>query len=71
MFSWILIAFAVAVIFGVIKIDDVKPFIQKWLPKLKELFNQAKSQVEAKAAELKANENKKETTEADKKDSAE
>ena len=71
MFSWILIAFAVAVIFGVIKIDDVKPFIQKWLPKLKDLFNQAKSQVEAKAAELKANENKKETNEADKKDSAE
>lgn len=65
MFSWILIALAIAVIFGVIKIDDLKPFIQKWLPKLKEIFNQAKSKVEAKAAELKANENKEENTKAE------
>ena len=71
MFSWILIAFAVAVIFGVIKIDDLKLFIQKCLPKLKELFYQAKKQIEAKATEIKANENKKETNEADKKDAAE
>ncbi len=54
MFSWILIAFVIAVIFGVIKLDELKEIATKWLPRLKELFNQAKQHLETKSSELKS-----------------
>lgn len=47
--SWILIAFAIALIFGVIKIEDIKSFGEKMLPKLKKLMDTAAS----KSAEFK------------------
>lgn len=49
MFDWILIIFAIAVIFGVIKIEELKALAEKILPKLKALLSEASS----KAAEFK------------------
>lgn len=49
MFEWILIIFAIAVIFGVIKIEELKALADKTLPKLKALLSEAS----AKSAEFK------------------
>lgn len=59
MFEWILIAFVIALIFGVIKIDQIKAFATKIEPKARELFNTAKKWTEAKTAEMKAATDKK------------
>ena len=37
MFTWILIALAIAVIFGVIKIDKLKELFKKYEPQAREL----------------------------------
>ncbi len=63
MFTWILIALAIAFIFGVIKIETVKELAKKYEPQARELFNKAKTTVEAKAAELQKN-NAKQTSDA-------
>lgn len=52
--TWIVIAFIICIIFGIIKVDDVKAFVAKWTPKAKEALSQAKTLAEKKAAELKA-----------------
>lgn len=75
MFTWILIAFVVALIFGVIKIEQIKEFVKKYEPKARELakkyepqarelLNKAKTVVEEKTAEIKkkSEENKAQTT---------
>ena len=54
MITWILIAFAIAVIFGVIKIDDVKIWYEKFMPKLKKLLADLLSWSKSKTAEIKA-----------------
>ncbi|MCQ2741459.1 MAG: hypothetical protein MJ210_05035, partial [Alphaproteobacteria bacterium] len=51
--TWIVIAFVICVIFGIIKVDDVKNFVAKWSPKAKEVLAQAKVIAEKKAEELK------------------
>lgn len=63
MFQWILIIFAIAVIFGVIKIEELKSTADKALPKLKALLSQAS----AKAAEFKEKMNDKEDNSDDSK----
>ena len=55
MFTWILIIIAIAFIFGVIKIEQVKDFAKKYEPKARELFNKTKTIVEQKIAETKKN----------------
>ncbi len=55
MFTWILIALAIAFIFGVIKVETVKELAKKYEPQAREIFNKAKTTIEAKAAELKKN----------------
>ena len=67
MFTWILIAFAIALIFGVIKIEQLKSLAEKAEPKMKELWEK----IVAKSNELKTESSKKENTEENKKDSAE
>ena len=47
--SWLLIAFVIALIFGVIKIKDIETL----LPKAKELFSTTKIWSEKKIAQLK------------------
>ena len=62
--TWIVIAFIIAVIFGIVKVEDVKAFTAKWMPKLVQLLFQAKDAASKKAAELKeAAEKNKEATE--------
>lgn len=72
MFTWILIIFTIALIFGVIKIDQIKELIKKYEPQARELakkyepqarelLNKAKTVVEEKAAELKKNNEAKST----------
>ena len=51
--TWIVIAFIIAIIFGIIKVEDVKEFTAKWTPKIKKLFFQIKDIVTKKAEELK------------------
>ena len=53
MFTWILIILAVAFVFGVIKIEQIKEFYKKHEPKVKEVLNNAKTIVEEKANEIK------------------
>ena len=55
MFTWILIALAIAFIFGVIKVEQVKDAAKKYGPQARELLNKAKNTVEAKASEIKKN----------------
>ena len=55
MFTWILIALALAFIFGVIKVETVKNLAKKYEPKARELFNKSKTFVESKASEIKKN----------------
>ncbi|MBE6443098.1 MAG: hypothetical protein E7020_00315 [Alphaproteobacteria bacterium] len=62
MFSWILIAFVIALIFGVIKIEQLKMLATKIEPKARELFSKAQKWTEAKTAEIKASTNKKATS---------
>lgn len=69
MLSWILIAFAIAVIFGVIKIDELKAWAVKVQPKLQRLFAEALKWAGAKTAEIKAAANKKNNTQDNRKDS--
>ena len=59
MLTWILIAFAIALIFGVIKIEQLKSIFSKIEPQLREYTKKAKNWSESKVAELKANEGKK------------
>ena len=61
MFTWILIILAVAFIFGVIKIEHIKDFTQKYGPKARNLLNKAKNVIEEKTAELKKNNETKKT----------
>ena len=51
--TWIVIAFIIAIIFGIIKVEDVKEFSAKWMPVVKQLIFKAKDAAEKKAAELK------------------
>ena len=67
MFEWILIIFAIAVIFGVIKIEELKALAGKTLPKLKALLSEAS----AKAAEFKEKLDDKDNNNNSKNDSAE
>lgn len=67
MFEWILIIFVIAVIFGVIKIEELKALAIKTMPRLKALLSDAS----AKAAEFKEKLNDKEGNGSDKNDSAE
>lgn len=69
MLSWILIAFAIAVIFGVIKIDELKAWAINLQPKLRALFAQGQKWTKAKTKELKAAAEKKTKSSNDKKDS--
>lgn len=55
MFTWILIALAIAFIFGVIKVETIKDATKKYEPQIRELFNKTKAAIEAKAAEVKKN----------------
>ncbi len=63
MLSWILIALVIAVIFGVIKIDEVKAWAIKMQPQAEELLVKAKTWLAAKSAEAKSATNKKEVAE--------
>ena len=65
--TWIVIAFIVCIIFGIIKVEDVRAFAAKWTPKAKKALSQAKTLAEKKAAELKAaaENNKKEDNQDD------
>lgn len=67
MFEWILIIFAIAVIFGVIKIEELKALADKTLPKLKALLSEAS----AKAAKFKEKLDDKDNNNNSKNDSAE
>ena len=58
MLTWILIAFAIALIFGVIKIEQIKSIFSKVEPQLREYTKKAKNWSETKVAELKANDEK-------------
>ena len=51
--TWIVIAFIIAIIFGIIKVEDVKAFTSKWTPKVKKLFFQITEIASKKAAEIK------------------
>lgn len=54
MLSWILIALAIAVIFGVIKIEDIKAQWQKLLPHIKNLLSAVVSWSKHKTDEIKS-----------------
>ena len=69
MFTWLLIIIAIAFIFGVIKVEQVKNFVKKHEPKVRELFNKTKTIIEQKIAETKKDiENKKATASTQKND---
>lgn len=69
MLEWIVIALVIALIFGVIRVDDLKQQWEKLQPRLKELWNKLKNWSETKAKEAKAlAEQKKITLSKDKKD---
>lgn len=69
MLEWIVIALVIALIFGVIRVDDLKQQWEKLQPRLKELWNKLKNWSETKAKEAKAlTEQKKITLSKDKKD---
>lgn len=53
MFTWILIAVAIAFIFGVIKVEQVKDFAKKCESEARKLFNKTKDIVTEKVAEAK------------------
>ena len=55
MFTWSLIILAIALSFGVVKIEQIKDVAKKYEPKARELFNKAKTVVEQKIAEAKKN----------------
>ena len=55
MFTWILIIIALAFIFGVIKIEQLKDFAKKHEPKAREIFNKTTSFVKEKSAEISKN----------------
>ena len=46
MFTWILIALAIAFIFGIIKVETLKALAKKYEPQARELFNKSKTFVE-------------------------
>ncbi len=69
MLSWILIALVIAVIFGVIKLDEVKAWAIKMQPKALELLSQAQKFIAAKSAEVKAAADKNKAAEPKKEDS--
>lgn len=54
MLSWILIALAIAIIFGVIKIDDIKSQSEKLINYLKHIFSILTSWSKRKTAEIKS-----------------
>lgn len=54
MLEWIVIALVIALIFGVIKIDDLRHYWEKLQPRLQEIWSKAKSWSETKAKEAKA-----------------
>ena len=49
MLEWIVIALVIALIFGVIRVDDLKQQWEKLQPRLKELWNKLKNWSETKA----------------------
>ena len=55
MFTWILIAIAIAFIFGVIKVENLKELAKKYEPQARALFNKTKTFIETKIAEIKKN----------------
>lgn len=48
MFSWILIAFVIALIFGVIKVEQLKTWSQTALTKVRELYNEFQNRLNDK-----------------------
>lgn len=54
MLSWILIAIAIAIIFGVIKIDDIKSQSEKALHYIKQILSTVVSWSKNKTAEVKS-----------------
>jgi undecaprenyl pyrophosphate phosphatase UppP len=68
MLSWILIAFIIAVIFGVVKIDDCKPYIKQSTAMAKKIFAIAHEWINTHVADLKKKSaTKQNTNSADKK----
>ncbi len=59
MFEWILIAFVIALIFGVIKVEQFKSVATKIEDKASKLIFQAKAWADAKTSEIKAAADKK------------
>ena len=55
MFTWILIIIAIAFIFGVIKVEQVKEFAKKNEPKARELLNKTTTFIKEKSAEINKN----------------
>ncbi len=55
MFTWILIILTVAFIFGVIKVEQIKSFAQKYEPKARELINKTTTFVKEKSTEISKN----------------
>ncbi len=62
MLSWILIALAIAFIFGVIKVESIKEQAEIWLPKIKQYCTKMQSCGKAKIEEMKALADKKSDT---------
>lgn len=77
MFTWILIILAIAFIFGVIKVEQVKAFAKKHEPKARELLDKTTTFVKEKSAEIsknieaQKNNSKAQTNEEDKKEAEE
>ena len=59
MLSWILIALAIAIIFGVIKIDSLKKMAEDIQPKFQQYLSKIQSCGKAKIEEMKTLANKK------------
>lgn len=52
MFTWILIILAIAFIFGVIKVDQIKDLIKKHEPKVREIADKTTTFIKQKYAEI-------------------
>ena len=63
MLTWILIALAICLIFGVIQIDQLKKYADTIMILAKNLFSKAKNEIENHTQNTTKTETKKETTE--------
>lgn len=71
MFTWILIIFTICLIFGVIKIEQIKDLIKKYGPEVRQTLSKTKDIVVQKASEIKKSiDEKKAQITADKKNNA-